>query len=169
MATLAPQERLQPALLDRLVDDEPDKQVESREARLITVRRLRTAVLRDLAWLFNATQPSPEELDPELYPEAAKSVLAYGLPALAGSTMSGIDVGTLEGRIRDAILRFEPRMVESTLKVTALVNHLSEDHHNQLQVEIRGNLWAQPVPLEMLLRTEMDLESGEVRIKDLGG
>lgn len=167
MATLAPQERLQPALLDRLVDEEPDKQVESREARLITVRRLRTAVLRDLAWLFNSTQPSAEEIDPELYPQAMRSVLAYGLPPLAGNTMSGIDVATLESRIRDAILEFEPRMVASTLQVSALTSRMSEDHHNQIQIEIRGNLWAQPVPIEMLLRTELDLENGEVRIKDL--
>ena len=31
---LPPQERLQPALLDRLTDDEPDKKVEPREARV---------------------------------------------------------------------------------------------------------------------------------------
>ena len=56
MAEQRPEERLQPALLDRLTDDEPDKKVEAREARVFTKRRLRQAVLRDLAWLFNATR-----------------------------------------------------------------------------------------------------------------
>ena len=41
------------------------------------------------------------------------------------------------------------------------------DHHNVISVQIRGNLWAQPVPLEMLLRTEVDLETGSVEIRDL--
>ena len=53
---LTPQDRLQPALLDRLTDDEPDKKQEPREQRVMSKRRLRQAVLRDLAWLFNATR-----------------------------------------------------------------------------------------------------------------
>jgi type VI secretion system protein ImpF len=34
-------------------------------------------------------------------------------------------------------------------------------------VEIRSELWAQPVPLELLVRTEIDLETGKVQIADL--
>lgn len=168
MANLAPQERLQPALLDRLIDDHPDQKQEVRESRLITSKKLRVAVLRDLAWLFNCTRQSDEELDPLAYPHAARSVVNYGLPSLAGTTLSGIDAGSLETRIREAILLFEPRLVAETLVVQALVSEKASDHHNQIQIEIQGNLWAQPIPLEMLLRTEMDLESGEVRIQDMG-
>ena len=167
MALLAPLDRLQPALLDRLVDDEPDKTMESREARLITVRRLRAAVLRDLAWLFNAIQPSEEELDPARFPEAANSVLGYGLPALAGGTMSSLNASDLEARIKQAIIDFEPRMVAATLNITAKVNSKSADHHNQVQIEIRGSLWSQPVPIELLLRTDVDLETGDMRLQDL--
>ena len=53
---LTPQERLQPALLDRLTDDEPDKKQELRERRVLSKAQLRQAVLRDLVWLFNATK-----------------------------------------------------------------------------------------------------------------
>jgi type VI secretion system protein ImpF len=35
-------------------------------------------------------------------------------------------------------------------------------------VQIRGNLWAQPVPIELMLRTDVDLETGQVQIQDLG-
>jgi type VI secretion system protein ImpF len=34
-------------------------------------------------------------------------------------------------------------------------------------VEIRSQLWAQPVPFELLVRTEIDLETGKVEIADL--
>jgi hypothetical protein len=44
---LAPQERLQPALLDRLTDEEPDKQVEGPDKRVLNKVQLRQAVLRD--------------------------------------------------------------------------------------------------------------------------
>lgn len=169
MPTLSPQERLQPALLDRLIDDEPDKTAEPREARLINVRRLRAAVLRDLEWLFNSARISDSDLDPDRYPHAARSTLAYGLPALAGGTVSSVDIEDLQSRIRAAIIEFEPRMVASALQVRALTAEKSMDHHNQIQVEIRGSLWSVPVPIEILLRTNVDLESGEIRIDDVGG
>jgi type VI secretion system protein ImpF len=57
---LPPQERLQPALLDRLTDDEPDKKLEPRENRVLSKRKLRESVLRDLGWLFNSTRSSGE-------------------------------------------------------------------------------------------------------------
>lgn len=168
MPSLSPQERLQPALLDRLIDDEPEKTVEAREARLISVRKLRAAVLRDLEWLFNSARLTEAELDSERYPHAARSTLAYGLPALAGETVSGLDFQDLQSRIRAAIIEFEPRMVSSTLQVRAILEGSSIDHHNQIQVEIRGSLWSVPVPIEILLRSNVDLESGEIRIEDLG-
>jgi type VI secretion system protein ImpF len=42
------------------------------------------------------------------------------------------------------------------------------DHHNVVAVQISGQLWAQPVPFELMLRTEVDLETGTVEIRDLG-
>lgn len=169
MATLTPQERLQPALLDRLTDDAPDKPLETREARLITGRRLRAAVLRDLAWLFNATRPGESEIDSDAAPQVARSVLCYGLPALSGNTASTLDITGLEARIRRAIIDFEPRILPGTLRVKAVADDMALDHYNQIQVEIRGNLWAEPVPLEVLLRTDVDLETGVVKVQDLSG
>ena len=55
MAELTAQERLQPSLLDRLVDHAPTEKRESDEKRTLTKQALRAAVLRDLGWLFNAT------------------------------------------------------------------------------------------------------------------
>jgi type VI secretion system protein ImpF len=168
MATLTTQEKLQPALLDRLVDDAADKSIEARDARLITGKKLRQAVLRDLAWLFNAVRQN-DEIDPVQAPHAYRSVLNYGLPALSGTTASSISGAELESRIRDAILYFEPRIIPETLQVSALMSDSVLDHHNQIQVEIHGKLWAQPVPLEILLRTAVDLETNETIVQDVTG
>lgn len=165
MPELTPLERLQPALLDRLCDDAPDKTLEPREARVITRQKLRAAVLRDLNWLFNATRPD-EDTDWDAAPHAERSVLNYGLPALSGETASTLDVAALELRIRRAIIDFEPRIDSSSLRVVAMVDQIALDHHNQIQFEIHGNLWAQPVALELLLRTEIDLETGQVLVQD---
>ncbi|MES2355114.1 MAG: type VI secretion system baseplate subunit TssE [Pseudomonadota bacterium] len=168
MAEPAPQERLQPALLDRLTDDEPDKKLEPREERVITKTKLRQAVLRDLAWLFNSVRIGGPEYFAGL-PFAESSVINFGLPPLSGETASTLDVLELERSIKQAIIDYEPRIMASTLEVEALMADNQMDRHNVISVQIRGNLWAQPVPLELLLRTEVDLETGKVEIRDLAG
>ena len=42
-------------LLDRLTDDDPSHQEESRNQRVISLQRYFRGVLRDLQWLFNAS------------------------------------------------------------------------------------------------------------------
>ena len=163
---LRPQDRLQPALLDRLTDDEPDKKHEPREARVLSKNRLRQSVLRDLAWLFNATRLEGET-DLTQAPFVRLSVLNFGLPAMSGKVSSSLDVTDLTRAIRDAILTFEPRILPQTLDIRTLLEAGDLDHHNVLGVEIHGQLWAQPVPLEFLVRTDFDLETGKVRITDL--
>ncbi|MGH6647532.1 type VI secretion system baseplate subunit TssE [Aquabacterium sp.] len=166
MAELTPQERLQPALLDRLMDDNPDVQVESREMRVMSRNRMREAVLRDLAWLFNSTQLSGDH-NWAAHPHVQRSVVNFGLPTLSGETASTLDVIDLEAQVRQALLSFEPRIMASTLKVSALMDEMTMDHHNVISFRITCNLWAQPVPFELMLRTEVDLESGQVEIKEL--
>jgi type VI secretion system protein ImpF len=168
MAELTAQERLQPALLDRLTDREPASRTEPREQRLITKQQLRQAVIRDLGWLFNATRPSVKD-GLASYDYVSHSVLNFGLPALSGETASTLDVLDLEARIHQAIVDFEPRIDAATLQVKAVTTEMQMDQHNVISVLIRGNLWAQPVPLELLLRTEVDLESGAVRVRDQFG
>jgi type VI secretion system protein ImpF len=166
MPELTPQERLQPALLDRLTDDEPGQQLEPREHRVMSKARLRQAVLRDLAWLFNATRLEAG-MNLSRAPHARRSVINFGLPALSGRPASSLDIQGLERAIRQAIVDFEPRIHPNTLQVRALLQEVSIDHHNVIGVEIRGELWAQPVPLELFVRTEIDLETGKVEIADL--
>jgi type VI secretion system protein ImpF len=166
MGELTPQERLQPALLDRLTDEEPGARQEASDRRVMSKSRLRQAVLRDLAWLFNATRmESGGEL--ARMPHVRRSVVNFGLPALSGRALSSLDLTELERAVRQSILDFEPRILPESLQVTALVQEGDVDRHNVVGVEIRGQLWAQPVPLELLVRTQIDLETGKVEIADL--
>lgn len=165
MAELMPQERLQPALLDRLADNDVGNRHEPREARVLSRSQLRQAVLRDLAWLFNTTRMTG--VDWTRYPAAEHSVINYGLPSLSGELAASLDAIELENAIRQLIIDFEPRIMASTLQVEALSSDQQLDHHNVVSVQIRGSMWAQPVPFELLLRTEVDLETGQVEIRDL--
>jgi len=157
--------RLQPALLDRLTDDRPEDRKEAESHRVMSKSQLREAVLRDLGALFNSVQPLGEAAEP--YPMLADSVLNFGLPPLSGQLASRLDVSVLEATIRQAILRFEPRILPDTLQVRAHESVTVLDTHNVIEFEIRGHLWSQPVPLEILLRTQLDLEAGQVEVRDL--
>jgi len=167
MANLRVQDRLQPALLDRLTDDDAKSPVESVDGRVINRNRLREMVLRDLAWLFNATAPGAMSIDWTAAPHARNSVLNYGLPALSGQTASTVDPLVLQARVKQAILDHEPRILPGTLTVEALISDAQMDHHNQIGFRISGQLWAQPVPLELLLHTDIDLETGRVAVREL--
>ena len=165
MAELAPRERLQPSLLDRLTDDEPDKSVESRERRVLSVRTLRDSVLRDLAWLLNTTNLFSVTDDGKL-PHIASSVVNYGMPDISGISVAGMNLADLERGIRQAIWDFEPRLLRQSVVVKALS---SEANHNKIMFEIQGDMWAQPYPERLYLKTEMDLDSAAIRLTETTG
>jgi type VI secretion system protein ImpF len=167
MASHDARDRLQPVLLDRLTDLAPTSRVEADDTRVMNKAQIREAVLRDLAWLLNAVKPMPAEL--EAFPQVAASVLNYGLPPMSGQMASRIDINLLERTIRDAIIQFEPRVMKASLEVKALEASSMLDTHNVIEFEIRGFMWAQPVPLELLLRTQVDLEAGQVQVRDMSG
>jgi type VI secretion system protein ImpF len=158
-------DRLQPALLDRLTDEEPTQKTETQANAVISKGRLKRTVLRDLIWLFNTTaHHTSDQLD--LYPEVRKSVLNFGIPVLSGKNFSGVDWRDLEQQIRDAILIFEPRILPDSLVVKAVAPADALGHHNLLQFELRGDLWSMPFPVELLLRSELDLETGYMKLTD---
>jgi type VI secretion system protein ImpF len=157
-------DRINPSLLDRLTDDAPGTSAPGRGGQGVSVSELRKSVLRDLNWLFNATQVlDPDEA--EAWPQAKSSVVNFGLPPLSGRSASGVDVSQLERALRQAIIDFEPRILPDSVSVKALVDR-EIDHHNVLALHIEGLLWAQPVPVQLLLRTQLDLETGQSRVEE---
>jgi len=41
--------------------------------------------------------------------------------------------------------------------------------HNMLAFEVRAKLWSMPYPLELLLRSNLDLETGHVVLQEQSG
>ena len=177
MAGLTSQERLQPSLLDRLTDSEPASSREVIEARVLSKQQLRAAVLRDLSWLFNTARAEPDPLrgDPDEVamwkeaPQARNSVLNFGIPSLSGITISAMQFQALEFAIRQAIVQFEPRIDPKTLAVEVNREAGFNLQHNSLRLVIRGHMWNQPVPLELLLSADVDVETGLAAVRDMRG
>jgi type VI secretion system protein ImpF len=162
MAELTPQERLQPSLLDRLTDLARERPDESREERVITASRLRECVTRDIGWLLNCTRHWSSEQLAE-HPHVDNSVLNFGIPDLTGTALSSVDASVLENRIRAALINFEPRLVASTVQVRVNLDDSRMDSRS-LSFRIEAQMWAQPLPLSLYLRTDLDLETGEFRV-----
>jgi len=164
MAELTQKEKLQPSLLDRLTDNNPESQVESRAQRVLSLQQLRKSVIRDLAWLLNTGNLEARQ-NLERYPEATHSVVNYGMPDIAGITTGDLEIDAVEQAVKQAIIDFEPRILRNTLAIKMVVDQQAMNA-NSVVFEIEGELWAQPVPLRVYLKTELDLETGDVQIAD---
>lgn len=161
-------ERLLPALIDRLTDLDPDKSTETADLRSMSKTQFRNSVLRDLSWLMNSTNVE-SEIEFSGLQMAENSVINFGVPSLAGKRFSDMDWHQLEVGLRKAIIAFEPRILPETINIKAINSSSALDHHNLIALDIRGQLWAEPYPIELLLRSQIDLESGQVILLENGG
>jgi type VI secretion system protein ImpF len=165
MAELTTKERLQPSLLDRLTDDEPDQRAESMDKRVLSPQKLRESVRRDLSWLFNTPNLATLQ-DLSEFPEVERSVVNFGVPELAGKPASSIESGALVRAVRKAIADFEPRLLRNSVKVQLVAD--PEQHSvNAMCLTIEADLWSQPLPLRLYLRTELNLEDGEAKVTEV--
>ena len=69
----------------------------------------------------------------------------------------------IERELTKCIKNYEPRIIPRTLKIKIALAK-NEMSSNTLSFEISGDLWAQPLPLQLFLKTEVDIENGSVKI-----
>jgi type VI secretion system protein ImpF len=142
----------------------PNAMIESSQHRALSMRRLRECVLRDVAALLNALNLETQ-VDLERYPHVRRSVLNYGMRSLAGLSAAAVDhVKTALG-IEEAIRRFEPRLRK--VRVAPETRDGRQDGH-QLAFRIDAELWGQPVPQQLVLRTSIETDTGSVVVSDSG-
>lgn len=124
-----------------------------------TWQDVRRDVLRNLQWLLNTE--SPTLLAGREPPAAiAESVLCYGVPPYSGRTQSTMNPDEIAWELKRRILAFEGRIDRHTLEVTAL-NTEQRHRFNKLQFSVHGFLRADPLPIEFLVHTELDMETGQ--------
>lgn len=158
-------DQLQPALLDRLTDHAPLKKTESLDEQTVSKSQLRQYVLRDLTWLLNTTNAESIMAFQNLK-HVGGSVVNFGIPAFSGTRLSDLDWKAVEDAIHAAILRFEPRLLPNSLTVRLAGHDDQVQRHNTLHFEIHAQLWSQPYPLEILLQSNLDLETGQIIVQE---
>ena len=161
---IIPLDKLQPCLLDRLTDEDPGNREESRNQRIVTIQRYKAGVLRDLEWLFNSIGHYPDEMVGEVafgdFKEAYRSVINFGIRQVYGRLAP--DIEEIEKQLFDALVTFEPRINRHTLKVSVQIER------NLLSIELTGELWVNPLPEKLFIKTVLDLESSACSTKEAG-
>ena len=135
---------------------------ETVEQRTLSMRRLRDSVLRDLSWLLSTISFDTHK-DLTAWPAVERSVLNYGLPSVAGLASGSFDPMEAAKRLQTAIESFEPRLTH--VRVTPEFNAARMDVH-ALKFRVEAQLWGQPTPQRLLLRTQIDVESADVVISE---
>jgi type VI secretion system protein ImpF len=137
---------------------------ETPERRLAVSRRLRELVGRDLSLLLNASSLEvTDEL--EKLPNVRNSVLNFGVPPYTGRAASSAERDRLSRALELAIRRFEPRLMKVRVTPEAFDARTQDQ---ELSFRIDAQLWGQPAPHQIVLRTRIDTESGKAHISDPG-
>jgi type VI secretion system protein ImpF len=157
MSGIQGRERLQPSLLDRLTDNAPTRLKDPPDSQSVTSAQLRQSVLRDLAALLNTSNLATIE-DLSKTPLVAKSTLNYGIPGFAGLLDSSARTNVMERELADAIRAFEPRIRPESLRVRTR-GQRDDTAVPAVVFEIEGEVWAQPVPLQLFLETTIEIET----------
>jgi len=163
MPEALPPERLQPALLDRLIDDEPDAMTDSYGDRMMTMPKLREALRRDLEWLINASAATRRN-PVHQFPLAARSVLNFGLPPITGATSILHRGDHLEASLHETIDSFEPRILRDSLEVSVNTNDVGDV--GEIDIEITGEFCPLPIPEVLYIRAVQEIDAGRFQIKD---
>lgn len=98
----------EPSLFDKLFDDQPM----AAARRLLSLEQLKDSVARDLEALLNTRIIFDESLG-EAFPQASRSVAAFGLADFAGLSLANVhDRRRICADIEAAIAAHEPRLRE---------------------------------------------------------
>ncbi len=141
MARVDKKKKLRPSILDRLIDNDPNNNVEVDPDQHQKLKELRNSVRRDLENLLN-TRFRMVEPDNELS-EIQSSLLNYGLPDLAT-----VNISDKEKReefiqhLESILIEYEPRF--KSVKVRYMDNSDSLDR--TLRFRIDATLYADPSP-----------------------
>jgi type VI secretion system protein ImpF len=150
---------LQPSVLDRLIDDEPDVEVEAPAHRARRLADLKVQVKRDLEWLLNSRR-APLEI-PAGLADVRDSLLTFGLPDFTHANLSaGEGQAELRRSIERAIERFEPRLSDV---VVTLVECRDFDRSLRFRIDARLRVEPAPEPITFDSLLKLPTKSFEVQ------
>lgn len=152
-----------PTLLDRLLDDEPKNQREPYDAFHFDSRTMRALVQRDLLAILNNANIE-DRLDERRHAAVADSVMNYGVAPMTGGWSNSHSWARIEAAVRNAILRFEPRIIPQSLVVRPLHDKNNPSRYGVILFEIRALIFWDPHPIDLCFNAAFDAETQAMRL-----
>ena len=153
-------QRPQLPLLDRLIDDAPDREQDASVSLAEAAALLRRSVRRDIEALLNARRRWRSW--PEGYDELAVSPVGYGITDFAaGAFNDPAERDRLRAQIEQTIRRFEPRLAQVHVVLIDSDNTLDPT----LRLRIEALLRVDPAPEPITFDTLVDPATAEVQVK----
>lgn len=162
MPTPGPEEKLQPSILDRLIDTDPRTTSEPADRAASQLAEIKQALRRDLEWLLNTKRPPLAALARP--GPLADSVLGYGMPDISSLSLANIhDRDRLRRILQEAVARFEPRL-------TGVVVTLVEGRRDErsLHFRIDGLLDVEPHPEVVSFDSAIHLHTKAIEVEGGG-
>jgi len=153
-----------PTLLERLLDDEPRVETERFDKFFLDSKKMRAIVQKDIAAIMNSTNIE-DRLDSKRFKLVADSVLNYGVAAMVGNYANQHNWGAIEKTIRNALLRFEPRILAESLIVSPSIDGEHPSRNGIILFEIKGLISWVPYPIDLCINGAYDVETEKVDLK----
>lgn len=151
MTSIPDERQLVPTILDRLLDDNPERQKDPPMSSGYVLRELKKSVRRDMENLLN-TRYRCNDI-PASLPELETSLVNYGIPDFTGASFANEeDRKELRRLIERIIRRFEPRFKE----VTVHLDTRSGNRDRVIRFRIDGLLHADPAPEPIVFDTRLE-------------
>lgn len=156
------QEVVLPSLLDRLIDDEPERELEGAPYTGSGLEVVRAGVRRDLENLLNTRVL--DNVSAERYPELATSVVTYGLPDFSSVVLGAPDEReTFRLRVQRTIERYEPRFRQVRVEIVPT----GDEADRTLHLKITAVLLAEPDPVPMRYESQVHATDRMVRLEEV--
>lgn len=137
---------------------------------IVTSRRslsdgaLRALLAEDLSNLLNTIDLQSAE--PELMAgleRARTSILNYGLPDISNRTAGEVRTREMKAELRTTLVRYEPRLLARGMEISESGN--KED--GKISFLVRADMRADPVPTSVEFVTDIEFDTGEIRVSRL--
>ena len=105
-------------------------------------------------------------MDAKRFPLASKSVLNFGVRDVAGDFAAKDRANLIRKSIAQSIEYFEPRIRKGSAHVEMRSENVSRN--TIISFDIRADMWAEPIPVELYLRSSIDMTTGQVSLERSG-
>ncbi len=154
---------LQPSVLDRLIDEDPDRQSDQPKSRGQSLAELRAAVRRDLEAILNTRHRCRSW--PAALTELERSLLNYGIPDFTSAFM-----GTEASRewfreaVEDAIRRCEPRFQRVDVRLMDNADRLDRT----IRFRVEALIHADPAPEPIVFDSTIEPSTHNISVVSRG-